>query len=85
MPDEPRGIVVNDRNRRIVLLALQAGRRHGLRAAYEELDRLADELAATRAERDYLRRRFAMTREIIERTDAIEAMRERCDGRATLH
>jgi hypothetical protein len=66
-----------------VLQALRIGRQSGLRAGYEELDRLANQLAFTKAELARLRAQYAMAREIIQRADAIDALRER-DG-ATMH
>jgi hypothetical protein len=72
------------RKRAAVLQALQAGRRYGKRAAYQTIDALAEELAATRAELQRLRERCAMARDIIRRADAIEALESR-DPMATIH
>jgi hypothetical protein len=80
LPKGPTGGIILDRNRRAVLMALQAGRRYGERAAYQTIDALAEELAATRAELQRLRDRYRLARSIIERSDAIAAMEERENG-----
>jgi hypothetical protein len=80
------GIILDERNRRtraVVLQALAVGRQSGLRAGYQAIDQLAEELALTRAELERVRERYAMAREIIRRADAIDALRER--EHATMH
>ena len=73
------------RKRAAVIQALRIGRRCGLRAGYDAINQLAEELALTRDELQRLRDRYAMAREIIRRADAIDALRERADSDVTLH
>jgi chromosome segregation ATPase len=90
------------RVRRAVMMALQIGRRNGLRAAKDAIDEAQRQIARARSEIDaelaetrreiealrqalaYAQSRYEMARDIIERANVIDAMRER-DPMETLH
>jgi hypothetical protein len=85
------GIVLKPSNKRLVAMFLD-GRRHGLAAAREAIEQAEQAIAQARTDRaqlqdqlERLKRRYAMALSIIERADAIQAMRERCDASVTLH
>jgi hypothetical protein len=81
---QPIGIRLDRCDQRAVLQALAIGRQSGLRAGYQAIEQIAEELALSRAELERVREQYALAQEILRRVDAIDALRER-DGGATLH
>jgi hypothetical protein len=68
-----------------VVQALAVGQAAGLRAGYQTIEQLAEQLQVTRAELDHLRDRYRIALETLRRSEQVTAMYEQHCDHPTVH